>query len=44
MKARIIYIEREKAKRIHDLLMAEKEFLASNKPDNALKKKPEKPP
>lgn len=31
MKARIIYIEHEKAKRINELLMAEKEFLISNK-------------
>lgn len=31
MKAKVVYIEHEKAKRINELLMAEKEFLAENK-------------
>jgi len=31
MKATIVYIELEKAKRINELLKAEKEFLAENK-------------
>jgi len=39
MKAKVVYIEHEKAKRINELLMAEKEFLADNKPADANKKK-----
>ncbi len=35
MKATVIYIEREKAKRIIELLRAEKEFLTSNNHDEA---------
>jgi len=35
MKAKVVYIEHEKAKRINELLMAEKEFLADNKPSNS---------
>lgn len=31
MKAKVVYIEREKAKRINELLEAEKEFLNENK-------------
>jgi hypothetical protein len=34
MKVKVIYIEQEKAKRINELLMAEKEFLAENNPSN----------
>ncbi len=41
MKARVIYIEHEKAKRINELLKAEKEFLNDNKQaDLPVKKKP----
>jgi len=39
MKAKVVYIEREKAKRINELLEAEKEFLNENKPLEAIKKK-----
>ena len=39
MKARVVYIEREKAKRINELLEAEKEFLNENKPLEAIEKK-----
>jgi len=31
MKAKVVYIEREKAKRINELLEAEKDFLTENK-------------
>ena len=34
MKAKVVYIEQEKAKRINEILKAEKEFLADNKPSN----------
>ncbi len=39
MKARIVYIEREKAKRINELLEAEKEFLNENKVTEPINKK-----
>jgi len=39
MKAKVVYIEHEKAKRINELLMAEKEFLADSKPSNLKVKK-----
>jgi len=34
MKAKVVYIEHEKAERINEILKAEKEFLADNKPSN----------
>ena len=39
MKANVVYIEHEKAKRINELLIAEKEFLEDNKPEDAKNKK-----
>ena len=39
MKAKVVYIEREKAKRINELLEAEKEFLNENKLLEAIHKK-----
>jgi len=39
MKAKVVYIEREKAKRINEILKAEKEFLAENKPVDAINEK-----
>jgi len=39
MKAKVVYIEREKAKRINELLEAEKEFLTENKLLKAIHKK-----
>ncbi len=39
MKAKVVYIEHEKAKRINELLTAEKEFLTENKPEDAKIKK-----
>jgi hypothetical protein len=39
MKAKVVYIEHEKAKRINELLKAEKEFLVDNKPVDAINKK-----
>jgi hypothetical protein len=39
MKAKVVYIESEKAKRINELLNAEKEFLNENKILEAIHKK-----
>lgn len=39
MKATIVYIEREKAKRINEILNAEKEFLNENRVLKAIHKK-----
>jgi len=39
MKAKVVYIEHEKAKRINKLLEAEKEFLTENKLLEAINKK-----
>jgi len=39
MKARVVYIEPEKAKRINEILIAEKEFLADTKPVKPINKK-----
>lgn len=39
MKAKVVYIEHEKAKKINEILKAEKEFLAENKPVNGINKK-----
>lgn len=39
MKAKVVYIEPEKAKRINELLNAEKEFLTENKHLEAIHKK-----
>ena len=37
MKAKVVYIEHEKAERINKILKAETEFLADNKPVGAKK-------
>jgi hypothetical protein len=39
MKAKVVYIEHEKANRINMLLNAEKEFLSENKLSEAIHKK-----
>ena len=35
MKAKVVYIEHEKAERINEILIAEKEFLADKKNSNS---------
>lgn len=39
MKAKVVYIEHEKANRINKLLEAENEFLTENKLSEAIRKK-----